>query len=182
MPDRSVTLLGLLVLLIPAAAGAQASATYITQADIDTVLAAPDQGIDRQIGVMDIGSANVAVGILHRDATASGDGVSGIIHSQVTEVYYIVSGGGTLVTGGTLIDPEPRAADSLSVTVLVGRSDAGIGRGGESRRVSAGDIVVIPAGVFHGFSQIEDHVTYLSIRPDPDKVLPAGYVNPALRR
>ena len=29
---------------------------------------------------------------------------------------------------------------------------------------------------------MDDHVTYLSIRPDPDKVLPAGYVNPVLEK
>ncbi len=40
--------------------------------------------------------------------------------------------------------------------------------------------MVIPAGVFHGWRDIEDHVTYLSIRPDPDRVLPAGYLNPAI--
>lgn len=182
MPDRLTMSLALIVFLLPAVANAQSTATYITPADIDTVRAAPDQGLDRQVRVVDIGHANVAVGILHREAMRSDDGVSGIVHAQVTEVYYIVSGGGTLVTGGTLVDPEPRAVDSPSVTVLVGPSTAGIGRGGQSRRVSPGDIVVIPAGVFHGFSEIDDHVTYLSIRPDPDKVLPAGYVNPALAR
>ena len=36
------------------------------------------------------------------------------------------------------------------------------------------------AGVGHGWSQITDHVTYLSVRPDPDRVLPAGYVYPLL--
>jgi len=39
---------------------------------------------------------------------------------------------------------------------------------------------VNPTGVGHGWSQITDHVTYLSVRPDPDRVLPAGYVYPLL--
>ena len=38
----------------------------------------------------------------------------------------------------------------------------------------------IPNQVAHGWSQITDHVTYLSVRPDPDRVLPAGYVYPLL--
>jgi hypothetical protein len=46
--------------------------------------------------------------------------------------------------------------------------------------VGPGDIVIIPPGVLHAFSQITDHVTYLSVRPDPDRVLPGGYVNPLL--
>ena len=49
-----------------------------------------------------------------------------------------------------------------------------------SRRVGPGDIIIIPPGVLHAFSQITDHVTYLSVRPDPDRVLPGGYVNPLL--
>jgi len=39
---------------------------------------------------------------------------------------------------------------------------------------------IIPTGVGHGWSQVTDHVTYLSVRPDPDRVLPAGYVYPLL--
>jgi quercetin dioxygenase-like cupin family protein len=54
--------------------------------------------------------------------------------------------------------------------------------GGVRRTVSAGDVVVIPAGVLHGWVEIPDHVKYLSVRPDPDRVLPAGYVNPTIAR
>jgi hypothetical protein len=32
----------------------------------------------------------------------------------------------------------------------------------------------------HGFTEITDHIDYLSIRPDPNKVLEHGYVNPHL--
>jgi len=158
------------------------AASYLTAAEIDAVLKAPEGGVDRQLGVYDIGDSNVAVGILHRGAMSATDEVTGIVHHQVTEVYYIVSGSGLLTTGGRLVDAQPRAVDSESVTVLVGPSDAGIGRGGETRRVDPGDIIVIPAGVFHGWSGIDDHVTYLSVRPDPDQVLPAGYLNPAIRK
>jgi hypothetical protein len=41
---------------------------------------------------------------------------------------------------------------------------------------------VVPAGVPHGFDDIADHLTYLSLRPDPNKVLPANYVHPAVRK
>ena len=44
--------------------------------------------------------------------------------------------------------------------------------------ISADDIVVIPAGELHGFRNILDQITYLSITVDPDQVLPAGYVHP----
>jgi hypothetical protein len=43
-------------------------------------------------------------------------------------------------------------------------------------------MVIIPQGVLHGWSEVEDHVTYVSVRPDPDHVLPAGYVHPLLKK
>jgi len=46
--------------------------------------------------------------------------------------------------------------------------------------VQSGDIIVIPPDVFHARTQITDHVDHLSDRPDRDRVLPAGYVNPAI--
>jgi quercetin dioxygenase-like cupin family protein len=67
------------------------------------------------------------------------------------------------------------------VRVAVGPSVTGASRNGQPRLVSAGDIVVIPAGMFHGWKEVPDHVTYVSIRPDPDRVLPVGYLNPAIK-
>src|SRR5256885_1962606 len=48
-------------------------------------------------------------------------------------------------------------------------------------QVKTGDVVIIPAGVPHGWIDITDHVDYLSIRPS-DHVLEAGYVHPSLRK
>ena len=87
------------LMLIPLAGFAQDLATDVLQADIEEVLNSPDGGIDRQIRVVDIGKLNVAVGILHRGPTGDSTGpTTAIEHSQVTEVYYVVSGLGTLVT------------------------------------------------------------------------------------
>jgi hypothetical protein len=38
--------------------------------------------------------------------------------------------------------------------------------------LTAGDVLVIPAGTGHQFTKIDDHITYLMIRIDPDKVVP----------
>jgi hypothetical protein len=42
-------------------------------------------------------------------------------------------------------------------------------------------VIIIPFGVPHGWTDITDHVDYLSVRPDHNHVLPAGYVNPAIK-
>lgn len=156
------------------------AATDIPWSEIEAVLNSPEGGVDRQVKVTDIGPINVAVGILHRDALEGNGGPPrGIAHTEVTEVYYIVSGSGTLVTGGQIVD-RSEITEGPIVEVIVGPSVTGTSEGGQVRVVSEGDVVVIPAGVFHGWTEIPDHVTYLSVRPDPYKVLPAGYVNPVI--
>ena len=180
--QTAVAAVAALFVLLPSVGFAQGVATDILKVDIEAVLSSPDGGIDRQIKVVDIGKLNMAVGVLHRGPTQDDGGPPrGLAHTQVTEVYYVLSGSGTLMTGGTVVDQSDIAADSVVTTVLVGPSVRGTFEGGSQvREISAGDVVVIPAGVFHGWSHIEDHVTYLSVRPDPDKVLPVGYVNPAV--
>jgi quercetin dioxygenase-like cupin family protein len=85
-----------------------------------------------------------------------------------------------LVTGGTLLGRNDIPESSDIVTVLVGESfSTSVARGdGQVRLVSEGDIIVVPAGVFHGWHEVQERVEMISIRPDPEKVLPAGYVNP----
>ncbi len=109
---------------------------------------------------------------------------SGIAHDHQTETYIIVSGGGTLVTGGRIVNGRKSAADSAVTKVLNGPSCSGMIVGADvvKKVVKTGDIIIIPAGVPHGWTDISDHVDYLSVRPDPDRVLPAGYVNPAIKK
>ncbi|MCH7890596.1 MAG: hypothetical protein IH921_03745 [Gemmatimonadetes bacterium] len=157
------------------------SATDITAEDIETMIEAIGNSIDLQIKVAAISQGNVAVGVLHRDRLENTGGpAAGLVHRDVSEVYYMLSGSGTLVTGGNVSAGPDFPAGIAVVDVLVGPSFRATSEGGRSRQISEGDIVIIPAGVFHAWSEIPDHVTYLSIRPDPHGVLPAGYVNPVI--
>jgi hypothetical protein len=153
----------------------------ITKADIDLVLKnAPPSPPDRQLRVVDMGKYNLGVGIIHRGPTNDkpGDPISMIYHDYTAETYIITSGSGILTTGGAIVDKK---ASTGGVNVMNGPSGNGTaGAGAYSRRVQTGDTIIIPTGVGHGWSQITDHVTYLSVRPDPDRVLPAGYVYPLL--
>jgi mannose-6-phosphate isomerase-like protein (cupin superfamily) len=158
-------------------------ATDITAADVQTVIKAPTGGGDRQMKVVDMGKYNVSVGVLRRGPTKPGAPVGAINHTQITEVYYIVSGSGTLLTGGVVEGAKPLPADGEIVKVAVGPSNQGtFKQPAQSRKVSTGDIVIIPPGVYHGFTDVTDHVEYVSVRPDPDHVLPAGYVHPLLKK
>jgi hypothetical protein len=105
-----------------------------------------------------------------------------IAHDATAETYIIVSGGGTLITGGKIATGNRSGPDSEVTKILNGPSCSGPAVGADLVRkvVKTGDIIVIPAGVPHGWTDIGDHVDYLSVRPDPDKVLQHGYVHPAM--
>jgi len=162
--------------------GAAASATVVSAEEIETVVKAPGGG-DREIKILDMGRYNLGVAVLRRGATKPGSPVGAINHTKVTEVYYVVSGSGTLVTGGEVKDVRPMAADNELVTTVVGPgNNATFVKPALTRQIKTGDVVVIPAGVYHGFSEVPEHIEYVSVRPDLDKVLPGGYVNPALKK
>jgi hypothetical protein len=114
---------------------------------------------------------------------ATGGAAGGISHDQQTEGYLIVSGGGTMVTGGHIINGRKSGPTNEVTTTLNGPSCSGAIGGADVVRkvVKTGDIVIIPAGVPHGWAEITDHVDYLSFRPSA-RVLEAGYVNPALKK
>ena len=179
MSARASVLVAALLTFFPALTAAQQrSGVDISREDINTVLESMGRSIDRQLKVVDIGVGNVAVGILHRTGDNDTDGaLRGIIHAQVTEVYYILSGGGTLLTGGEIMNQtEPSAGSDL-----IGPTFSGESRNGHIREISSGDVVVIPAGVLHAWTLIPDEVTYLSVRADPHNALPSGFVNELIR-
>jgi len=105
-----------------------------------------------------------------------------IAHDDTVETYVVISGSGTLVTGGQILNGARSGPDSEVTKILNGPSCSGRAVGDiVSRVMNVGDISVIPAGVPHGWINITDHVDYLSIRPDPKKVLEHDYVNPAIK-
>jgi hypothetical protein len=94
-------------------------------------------------------------------------------HDLVTEVYYILSGSGSNRTGPDIVDPQRRPADDRAVRTLNGPGSNGTDiRGAETQELKAGDVLVIPAGTGHQFTKIDDGITYLMVRVDPDKVVP----------
>src|SRR5579871_5812891 len=95
------------------------TATDVTNADLQAALkkTASARVSDQQLRVVDVdGEYNVAVGILHRAKTDSRPS-GALTHEKITEVYQIISGNGTLVTGGSLVNPKESPADSEIVKV-----------------------------------------------------------------
>lgn len=179
----TVAIMGASAVLLAQSAKPPVIATDITAAEVEAVVKHPTGGTDRLMKAVDMGGYNVGVGVLRRGPTKPGAPVGAIMHEKITEVYYVVSGSGTLLTGGTVTNPTQAAADSEIVRVAVGPSVQGTFKEpAQRRKVSAGDIVIIPPGVYHGFDEVTDHVEYVAVRPDPEHVLPAGWVHPALKK
>jgi uncharacterized protein YjlB len=84
----------------------------------------------------------------------------------------VMKGSGTLVTGGTVVNPKTRAADSVEVTREDGPGVTGTAiQGGVNHQLKEGDVIVIPAGTPHWFSKINGSIVYLVIRIDPSQLI-----------
>ena len=157
------------VLVLAQASSASIPALDVTAADIQTTLEIANGVTDTPIRTIDAGGHHVGVAIVHRGPVASV--LAGTIHSEVTEVYTVLGGSGTLVTGGSLIDPQPREDTALRRRVS-GPGWTGNGmEGGVTRRIAEGDIIIIPAGTPHYFSEIPESITYTIVRIDPGRGL-----------
>jgi mannose-6-phosphate isomerase-like protein (cupin superfamily) len=159
----------------PAATCNGCPATYVSDAELQAYLerAIARRQIDQQVRAVDVGKSGVAIGMVHRTKLDQPAANSVAEHDQVSEVYHVISGSATLVTGPDLVAARPRPATNENVRLLNGPgSNAASIRNGVTHQLKAGDAIVIPAGTGHWFTKIDDHITYLMIRIDPDKVVP----------
>ena len=85
------------------------------------------------------------------------------IHEAEAEYFQVVDGSGTLITGGTLQDAHRTGPTQLAATSIIG---------GSTRQVTKGDMLIIPEGTPHWFSQINGRLILIAMK------LPRG-VKPA---
>lgn len=176
---RVMTTLTFLAGLLPAVAFAQSPAPARPAVDINkAMLAAAEQighaalkpGVsvsDRNISLADLGAYNVTVAWVTRPATKTPSGAT-LSHDKITEIYYVLRGNGTSVTGAL----ENGTHEPGSATIGPGwRSNTPI-RNGRSVALTPGEMQIIPPGLGHVWSEIADGgIDYLVIRIDPEHVL-----------
>jgi mannose-6-phosphate isomerase-like protein (cupin superfamily) len=148
--------------------------SYVPAAEIQAYVkrAMANKLTDQQVRQVDIGKANVGVAVVHRGRLDNPQATVAE-HDLVSEVYHVIDGAGTLVLGPDLVGKQRRPSTETTVKLLNGPgNNAKAIRSGVVHELKAGDVVIIPAGTGHQFTKIDDHITYLMVRIDPDKVTP----------
>jgi len=77
------------------------------------------------------------------------------VHNKETDIFYVIDGEATLVTGGTVIDGKTTAPDQIRGASILG---------GETRHLAKGDFIVIPAGTPHWFKEVPKSVNYYTVK------------------
>jgi mannose-6-phosphate isomerase-like protein (cupin superfamily) len=122
-----------------------------------------DRISDSPIHVTDVGGYKVGVYGVFRP--------KGVVQSvnrhetTVTEIYYMLEGTATIVTGGTIVDEK--AVGSSPNTKRPNFQGTRI-EGGVSRHMGPGDVIVIPGNLPHWWSSLDTDIRYLIFRPDPE--------------
>jgi mannose-6-phosphate isomerase-like protein (cupin superfamily) len=149
--------------------------TYIPLSELDAYRqkAVKENLVDQQVRDIELGKAHVGIGMVHRGKLAAPAKDSVAEHDLVSEVYHVIEGTATLVTGPDIADMQRRPATQETVRLFNGPGNNGSTiRNGVSHQLKPGDVMVIPAGTGHWFTKIDDHIVYLMVRIDPDKVTP----------
>ena len=152
---RIITVLGLVTLLSisawaqqPAAKNASPAPAVkvVTAADIAALIAKQPAAENQFQAFMEL--APYSVSMEHR---VKGQGAA--VHEKDAEMFYVIEGSGTLVTGGKLVDEKRTNEANLSGTAI---------QGGVSKKVSKGDWIIVPEGVPHQFPTVEG-LTLMSV-------------------
>jgi len=76
------------------------------------------------------------------------------VHETEAEMFYVIDGTATMVTGGKLTEEKRTNPENLSGTGI---------DGGDSRQIAKGDFLIVPQGVPHWFSKIDGTLVLMSL-------------------
>jgi mannose-6-phosphate isomerase-like protein (cupin superfamily) len=80
---------------------------------------------------------------------------SAAVHEKEAEMMYVIDGSATLVTGGKLVGETRTNATNLSGSAI---------QGGDAKKVSKGDFLVVPEGTPHQFTAVDGAVVLMTIK------------------
>lgn len=164
--SRAILSIFAVLFVFSAAARGQTSpsATFTSGSDIKA------QKTNIAFHIVDVGNAYVGVAIQHRPKAEAGKAGNPLVHSKVTEVYIVTEGIAKLATGGTMTDAKIFPKDNIDNGEGIGPGFSGtVVKPNEVRTIVAGDMIIIPKGTPHWFTEVPEELTYLVVRIDPEK-------------
>ena len=111
------------------------------------------------------GGHQVGVSVVSR---TRGQKSSPAVHDQVSEVYHILEGAGTVVVGGKVTNAKRRPFTEWNGPGITGDAV----EGGVRTRLAKGDVLIIPAGTPHWFTSVDESLFYTVVRVDASKITP----------
>ena len=136
---------------------AQAAKEYASSSEVASMLARaksirkPDQPVVSQ---RIIGLAPYNASLEYRPAVGPAT-----LHEKEAEIFYVIDGSATLVTGGKLVNEKRTNAENLAGTAI---------EGGSTRKIAKGDFFIVPENTPHWFSPIDGELVLMSLHvPHP---------------
>ncbi|HEV3334497.1 MAG TPA: cupin domain-containing protein [Bryobacteraceae bacterium] len=77
------------------------------------------------------------------------------VHDKETDVFYVIDGGATFVTGGTMVGGKTSGPGQIRGTDI---------QGGQIHHLIKGDVIVIPAGIPHWFKEVPASISYYVVK------------------
>jgi uncharacterized protein GlcG (DUF336 family)/quercetin dioxygenase-like cupin family protein len=131
---------------------ALAAATSMAKSEIPKVTIFPAAKVNKAFekGMPLIEIDNYKIHASHRD----GPGVVEV-HTKDTDIIYVLEGTATFVTGGTVVEGKNIEAEEIRGKDV---------KGGETRTITKGDVIVVPHGIPHWFKEVNGPINYYVVK------------------
>ena len=138
---KSLLALTTLLMTVPLLSAADGKVTYVGHEKVTAALAK---------GGPLVNAPDLLVSGSHRDKAGQVE-----VHEKETDVIYVVEGEATFVTGGTMVGGKSTKAGQFMGTDI---------KGGETHKLTKGDVIVVPAGTPHWFKVVPSTVSYYVVK------------------
>ena len=142
---RGATLAIAAVLAITPLAARAAKPSSVTYYRAETVASSFEKG-----AVLFQGDENYMIHTSRRTAPGMAE-----VHAEDTDLIYVVQGSATFVTGGRVLDGKETAPGETRGASI---------KGGETRTLSPGDVVIVPNNVPHWFKDVRGPLLYYTVK------------------